>query len=76
MATLCLLSFSPDLLSLLAEPRLDLERWQPVVELTFGAPKITYEQFPQLTFGTILSAICLLTKSLNHVSVLLIQAVY
>ncbi|XP_052739449.1 nucleoporin Nup188 [Bicyclus anynana] len=66
MATLCLLSFSPDLLSLLADPRLDLERWQPVVELSFGAPKITYEQFPQLTFGTILSAICLLTKSLNH----------
>ncbi|XP_034836520.1 nucleoporin Nup188 [Maniola hyperantus] len=66
MATLCLLSFSPDLLSLLADPGLDLERWQPVVELTFGAPKITYEQFPQLTFGTILSAICLLTKSLNH----------
>ncbi|CAF4863355.1 unnamed protein product [Pieris macdunnoughi] len=66
MATLCLLSFSPDLLSLLAEPALDLERWQPLVELHFGAPKITYEHFPQLTFGTILSAICLLTRSLNH----------
>ncbi|XP_050342669.1 nucleoporin Nup188 isoform X1 [Nymphalis io] len=66
MATLCLLSFSPDLLSLLADPELDTERWQPIVELHFGAPKITYEQFPQLTFGTILPAICLLTKSLNH----------
>ncbi|OWR40671.1 hypothetical protein KGM_201521 [Danaus plexippus plexippus] len=67
MATLCLLAFSPDLLSLLADPVMDLERWQPVVELHFGAPKISHEQFPQLTFGTILSAICLLTKSLNHV---------
>ncbi|CAK1544490.1 unnamed protein product [Leptosia nina] len=66
MATLCLLSFSPDLLSLLADPALDLERWQPLVELHFGAPKITYEHFPQLTFGTILSVICLLTRSLNH----------
>ncbi|CAK1601728.1 unnamed protein product [Parnassius mnemosyne] len=66
MATLCLLAFSPDLLSLLADPGLDLERWQPLVELHFGAPKISYEPFPQLTFGTILSAICLLTRSLNH----------
>ncbi|KAJ2947673.1 hypothetical protein O0L34_g9439 [Tuta absoluta] len=66
MATLCLLAFSPDLLSLLADPGLDLERWQPLVELHFGAPKITYEPFPQLTFGTLLAAICLLTRSLNH----------
>ncbi|CAH2050074.1 unnamed protein product, partial [Iphiclides podalirius] len=66
MATLCLLAFSPDLLSLLADPGLDLERWQPLVELHFGAPKISHEPFPQLTFGTILSAICLLTRSLNH----------
>ncbi|XP_013176696.1 PREDICTED: nucleoporin NUP188 homolog [Papilio xuthus] len=66
MATLCLLAFSPDLLSLLADPGLDLERWQPLVELHFGAPKISYDPFPQLTFGTILSAICLLTRSLNH----------
>lgn len=69
MATLCLLSFSPELLSLLADPGLDLERWQPLVELHFGAPKISYEPFPQLTFGTLVSAICLLTRSLNHVSV-------
>ncbi|XP_053614028.1 nucleoporin Nup188 [Plodia interpunctella] len=66
MSTLCLLAFSPDLLSLLADPGLDLERWQPLVELHFGAPKISYEPFPQLTFGTLLSAICLLTRSLNH----------
>ncbi|XP_026759103.2 nucleoporin Nup188 [Galleria mellonella] len=66
MSTLCLLAFSPDLLSLLADPGLDLERWQPLVELHFGAPKITYEPFPQLTFGTLLSAICLLTRSLNQ----------
>lgn len=66
MATLCLLSFSPELLSLLADPGLDLERWQPLVELHFGAPKISYEPFPQLTFGTLVSAICLLTRSLNH----------
>lgn len=68
MATLCLLSFSPDLLSLLADPAIDLERWQPLVELDFSAAKLTYEQFPQLTFGTLLTAIGLLTKSLNHVS--------
>lgn len=68
MSTLCLLSFSPDLLSLLADPGLDLERWQPLVELHFGAPKISYEPFPQLTFGTLVAAICLLTRSLNHVS--------
>lgn len=68
MATLCLLSFSPELLSLLADPGLDLERWQPLVELHFGAPKISYEPFPQLTFGTLVSAIVLLTRSLNHVS--------
>ncbi|CAB3239724.1 unnamed protein product [Arctia plantaginis] len=66
MATLCLLSFSPELLSLLADPGLDLERWQPLVELHFGAPKISYEPFPQLTFGTLVTAICLLTRSLNH----------
>ncbi|XP_075969402.1 nuclear pore complex protein Nup188 [Anticarsia gemmatalis] len=66
MATLCLLSFSPELLSLLADPGLDLERWQPLVELHFGAPKISYEPFPQLTFGTLVAAICLLTRSLNH----------
>ncbi|XP_028032603.1 nucleoporin NUP188 homolog [Bombyx mandarina] len=66
MSTLCLLSFSPNLLSLLADPGLDLERWQPLVELHFGAPKLSYEPFPQLTFGTLVSAICLLTRSLNH----------
>lgn len=66
MSTMCLLSFSPSLLSLLAEPIIDSERWQPLVELHFGAPKVPQDSFPQLTFGTLLSAINLLTKSLNH----------
>ena len=76
MATLCLLSFSPELLSLLADPGLDLERWQPLVELHFGAPKISYEPFPQLTFGTLVSAICLLTRSLNHVSLIFFEDLF
>ncbi|XP_063548874.1 nucleoporin Nup188 [Cydia strobilella] len=65
MATLCLHSFSPSLLALLAAP-VDVERWQPLVELHFGAPKISYEPCPQLTFGTLLAAVCMLTRSLNH----------
>ncbi|KAG7310763.1 hypothetical protein JYU34_003574 [Plutella xylostella] len=66
MATLCLLSFSPSLLSLLGEPALDLERWQPLVELDFAIPKHCHDEVPQLTFGTLLTAICLLTKAMNH----------
>ncbi|GBP44599.1 Nucleoporin NUP188 homolog [Eumeta japonica] len=66
MASLCLCAWSPPLLTLLADP-------VPVsgpllVELHFGAPKISYETAtaPELSFGTLLAAVCLLTKTLNH----------
>lgn len=66
LCAVCLRSFSPNILNLLTDPYFETSNWQPLMELQFGAPKISSE--PQLTFGTVMSAVCLLTRSLNYVS--------
>lgn len=49
-------------------------QWQPLVEIQFGAPKLNVTgAVPQLTFGTILMAVAIFTKSLNLVSTTLLQ---
>lgn len=65
IASRALLAFSPRLLDMLVEPRFDPAQWQPLVEIQFGAPKLYVgSAVPQLTFGTILSAVAIFTKSL------------
>lgn len=61
----CLLKFSPKLLQLLCDVEFQQNKWIPFIEVQFGAPKINGDSFQQLSFGTILSAIGLLVKSLN-----------
>lgn len=40
-------------------------RWRPFIEVQFGAPKINSTSAPQLSYGTVLSAVALLVKALN-----------
>lgn len=61
----CLLQFSPKLLQLLCDVEFQQNKWIPFIEVQFGAPKINGDSFQQLSFGTVLSAIALLVKSLN-----------
>lgn len=61
----CLLQFSPKLLNLLCDIELSQNKWIPIVEVQFGAPKINADSFQQLSFGTILSATALFVKALN-----------
>lgn len=69
MVTICsrsLLAFSPKLIDMLVEPQFVPSQWQPLVEIQFGAPKLYVGNAPtQLTFGTVLSAASIFTKSLN-----------
>lgn len=39
--------------------------WTPFIEVQFGAPKLNSTCAPQLSYGTVLSAVALLIKSLN-----------
>lgn len=51
---------------MLVEPQFVPSQWQPLVEIQFGAPKLYVgNAAPQLTFGTVLSAATIFTKSLN-----------
>jgi len=60
----CLLHFSPKLLNLLCDVEFHQAKWIPFIEVQFGAPKISGT--PQLlSYGSILSIIALLIKTLN-----------
>lgn len=60
----CLLQFSPKLLNLLCDVEFHQSKWNPFIEVQFGAPKISGT--PQLlSYGSILSIIALLIKTLN-----------
>lgn len=61
----CLLQFSPKLSNLLCDAEFYQNKWIPFIEVQFGAPKINADSFPQLSFGTVLSAIALFVKALN-----------
>lgn len=61
----CLLQFSPKLLNLLCDVEFSQNKWIPIVEVQFGAPKINADSFQQLSFGTILSSVALFVKALN-----------
>lgn len=64
----CLLAFSPKLINLMTDIEFSTIEWQPLVEIQFGAPNLNVNtSVPQLTFGTIVSAACILTKALNLV---------
>lgn len=64
----CLLKFSPTLLSLLCDVHFLPGKWYPLIEIQFGVPKMNAESASQLSFGTVLRAVCMFTKVLNVVS--------
>lgn len=70
LCTKCLLQFSPSLLELICEPEFLCSKWESLIEIQFGAPKFNTTIHPQLTFGTVLSAVTILTKALNLVNIL------
>lgn len=73
LCTKCLLVFSPKLIDLLTEIEFIPSKWQPLIEIQFGAPKLNVDTtMPQLTFGILLSAVGIFTKSLN----LVIKTIY
>lgn len=61
----CLLHFSPKLINLLCDVEFNQSRWTPFIEVQFGAPKLNSSCAPALSYGTVLSAVALLIKSLN-----------
>lgn len=61
----CLLAFSPKLINLVCDTEFLPSQWFSLIEIQFGAPKITSESYPQLSFGTVMSAAVIFTKSLN-----------
>jgi len=61
----CLLQFSPRLLNLMCDIEFQPNKWTPFVEVQFGVPKMNAVDFPQLSYGTVLSAVSLLIKTLN-----------
>ncbi|ETN64999.1 hypothetical protein AND_003230 [Anopheles darlingi] len=68
IVTLCtkaLLPFSPPLLMVLCDVEFAPGQWQPLVDIQFGAPKISTDNYSQLSFGSLLQAACIFTKVLN-----------
>lgn len=65
LSSICLLHFSPKLLNLLCDVEFDQSHYQPFIEVQFGAPKLNSTNLPQLSYGTVLSAVALLIKALN-----------
>lgn len=63
----CLLRFSPNLLNLLCDIDFFPGRWYPLIEIQFGVPKMNADNYSQLSFGTVLRAVCMFTKVLNVV---------
>lgn len=61
----CLLAFSPQLLNLVCDPEFLPSQWFSLIEIQFGAPKLPSDADPQLSFGTVMSAATVFTKSLN-----------
>uniref|UniRef100_A0A182YLB8 Nucleoporin NUP188 n=1 Tax=Anopheles stephensi TaxID=30069 RepID=A0A182YLB8_ANOST len=61
----CLLCFSPPLLSLLCDVEFVPSKWCPLIEIQFGAPKLSTDNYSQLSFGSLLQAVCIFTKVLN-----------
>ncbi|XP_052860062.1 nucleoporin Nup188 [Anopheles cruzii] len=65
LCTKALLAFSPTLLVLLCDAEFAPSTFRPLVEIQFGAPKISTDNFSQLSFGSLLQAACIFTKVLN-----------
>ncbi|XP_058830469.1 nucleoporin Nup188 [Topomyia yanbarensis] len=61
----CLLKFSPSLLNLLCDVSFSPGQWYPLIEIQFGVPKMNSDNYSQLSFGTVLRAVCIFTKVLN-----------
>lgn len=59
----CLLWFSPSLLTLICDSEFLPSQYFALIEIQFGAPKLTPDN--TLSFGTVLSAASIFTKSLN-----------
>lgn len=59
--------FSPDLMDLLCNCFYEPHRWQPILDVKFGAPKLN-EANLTLTFGMVLNMLTIYVKALNMVS--------
>lgn len=62
----CLHAFSPNLTDLICAPEFLTSQWEPIFEISFGAPKLR-ESDIHLTFGTVLSIVGVYAKVLNLV---------
>ncbi|XP_058120378.1 nucleoporin Nup188 [Anopheles ziemanni] len=65
LCTRCLLLYSPPLLTLLCSVDFIPSQWTPLIEIQFGAPKISTDNYSQLSFGSLLQAVGIFTKVLN-----------
>lgn len=59
--------FTPDLMDLLCNSFYEPHRWQPILDVKFGAPKLN-EASLTLTFGMVLNMVTIYVKALNMVS--------
>ncbi|KAH8292589.1 hypothetical protein KR018_009705, partial [Drosophila ironensis] len=58
------LRFSPDLVNLLCSNIYESHRWHPILDVKFGAPKMSQET-QTLTFGMVLNMVNIYVKALN-----------
>uniref|UniRef100_A0A182J1L8 Nucleoporin NUP188 n=1 Tax=Anopheles atroparvus TaxID=41427 RepID=A0A182J1L8_ANOAO len=65
LCTKCLLLVSPPLLTLLCSVEFIPSQWMPLIDIQFGAPKISTDNYSQLSFGSLLQAVGIFTKVLN-----------
>lgn len=72
----CLLRFSPNLLNLLCDVDFFPGQWYPLIEIQFGVPKMNSDNYSQLSFGTVLRAVCIFTKVLNVVIYFAVKSNY
>lgn len=62
----CLLHFSPKLINLLCDVEFQQTKWTSFIDVQFGAPKINGSaNNQQLSYGTVLSVVALLVKTIN-----------
>lgn len=65
MCSQCLLSFSPKLLNLVCDAEFLPSQYTSLIEIQFGTPKLLIDGYPQLSFGSLMSAAGIFTKALN-----------
>ena len=76
LTTKSILKFSPKLINLLTDHEFTPSQWNSLIQIQFNAPKLSLNGLQYLTYGSVLSAVNILTRALNLVWLLLFSINY